>query len=509
MNAKRFSRPIVASTLTLSALLASVTAAEAAPVDDFIVETAPGVSAGRVVDREDIVKSLSGKAFRGALVELTAAEADNLSNEPGVLSVSRNEEVTISTGNPKPSRGSGGPEVSRLVDSWGLDRTDDFTGLDGDYTPPASGKGVHVYVIDTGINTAHPEFAGRTGDGMDAVRDGYGTDDCHGHGTHVAGTVASSKYGMATEATVHPVRVLGCQGSGTYAGVIEGINWVAANHEPHSIANMSLGGGRNEAVNSATEALVAQGVPTAVAAGNSADDACNYSPASAAGATTVGAVTDSDYDTDFSNIGTCLDLYAPGEGITSTNYEDPESSLTWSGTSMASPHVAGAMAVYWSSQPNSTGSQVAAAVVGQASENLITFPWGQHGSPNLLVNVEFDGQSPPVDPPVDPPVEPPVDDPNVVDPPVDPPVVDPAPSVERFRARMGKRHARLNWKGANATSFNVQMKRQGGKWAKSRSQTAVSARFRGLRPKTRYVFRVRAVSDSQTSPFAVTAGRTR
>lgn len=515
MNFTRLSRPIIASALTISGLAACMTAAEAATVDEYIVETAQGVAPTSVVDSWDVVQPLTGKAFRGALVRLTAAEARQLAGEPGVVSVSRNDEVTISEVDPKPMRSLDGPEVTRLAESWGLDRTDDLTGLDGDYTPPAAGAGTHVYVIDTGINTQHPEFSGRTGAGMDAVNDGNGTNDCHGHGTHVAGTVASSKYGMATEATVHPVRVLGCQGGGTYADVIEGINWVAANHESHSIANMSLGGSFSEAVNSATDALVAQGVPTAVAAGNSGDDACYYSPASAVDATTVGAVTDSDSDTVFSNIGTCLDLYAPGEDITSTNFEDPQSSLTWSGTSMASPHVAGAMAVYWSSKPDSTASQVTKAVMSQASEGLITFPWGQYGSPNLLLNVQFDGQEPPVDDPDDP--APPVDDSQpvppvlIVDPPAafDPPVVDPAPEVKRVRVRMGKRHARLSWTAVHQTSFDVQMKRKGGQWRKSRTRTAASARFKGLRRDTRYVFRVRAVSGSQSSPFALTAGRTR
>ena len=207
-------------------------------------------------------------------------------------------------------------------------------------------------MIDTGIRASHQEFAGRIGNGFTAITDGQGTNDCNGHGTHVAGTTGGTTYGVAKQVTLHPVRVLSCSGSGSNSGVIAGVDWVTANHVKPAVANMSLGGGVSTALDNAVQNSIAAGVSYAVAAGNSNANACNYSPARAANAVTVGSTTSSDARSSFSNFGTCVDLFAPGSSITSAWYTSNTATNTISGTSMASPHVAGALALYLHDEPD-------------------------------------------------------------------------------------------------------------------------------------------------------------
>jgi serine protease len=275
--------------------------------------------------------------------------------------------------------------------TWGLDRIDQRgLPLDTNYTYHSSAYSVHAYILDTGIRTTHTEFGGRATGDFTAINDGYGAEDCNGHGTHVAGTVGGSTYGVAKSVNLHAVRVLGCSGSGTWSGVISGVDWVTANHIKPAVANMSLGGGANQAVDDAIRNSIAAGVTYAVAAGNgSGADACAASPARVPEALTVGSTTNGDQRSSFSSIGTCLDLFAPGSDITSAWSTADDATNIISGTSMATPHVAGVAALYLSVHHEATPAQVASAITSNAIANVVTDPGT--GSPNRLLNSGFVG----------------------------------------------------------------------------------------------------------------------
>lgn len=274
--------------------------------------------------------------------------------------------------------------------TWGIDRIDQRNlPLNQQYQYDTTASNVHVYVIDTGIRASHNDFGGRVGNGYTAISDGRGTDDCNGHGTHVASTAAGATYGVAKAARLHPVRVLGCNGSGTNSGVIAGMDWVASNHVKPAVANMSLGGGASTATDQAVQRMVNAGVTVVVAAGNESDNACNYSPARAAAAITVGSTTNTDARSSFSNYGSCLDIFAPGSNITAAWYTSNSATNTISGTSMASPHVAGVAALYLANNPNATPSQVTSAIINSATPNKVTNAGS--GSPNRLLYSLFDG----------------------------------------------------------------------------------------------------------------------
>jgi serine protease len=282
--------------------------------------------------------------------------------------------------------------------TWGIDRTDQRAlPLSGTYTYNTTAAGVHAYIVDTGVLLNHSQFSGRMGNGYDAVTSGGNANDCNGHGTHVAGTVGGTTHGIAKGVTIHPVRVLGCTGSGSNSGVIAGMDWVAANHVKPAVANMSLGGGASTATDDAVTRMVNAGVTVAVAAGNDNANACNYSPARAAAAITVGSTANNDSRSSFSNYGTCLDIFAPGTSITSAWYTSSTATNTISGTSMASPHVAGVAALYLAANPNATPAQVTSAITTAATPNVVT--GAQTGSPNKLLYAFFDGTPPPPPPP--------------------------------------------------------------------------------------------------------------
>ncbi|WP_220479163.1 S8 family peptidase [Marilutibacter spongiae] len=285
--------------------------------------------------------------------------------------------------------------------TWGIDRVDQRNlPLSGTYSYDTTASNVHAYIIDTGIRASHNDFGGRVSGGYSAINDGNGTNDCNGHGTHVAGTVGSATYGLAKAVKLHPVRVLGCDGSGSNSGVIAGMDWVAQNHVKPAVANMSLGGGASSTTDQAVARMVNAGVTVVVAAGNDNGNACNYSPARAASAITVGSTTSSDARSSFSNYGTCLDIYAPGSSITSTWNTSNTATNSISGTSMASPHVAGVAALYLAGNPNASPSQVTSAIVNNATPNKVSD--AKTGSPNLLLYSVFGGGNPDPDPDPDP-----------------------------------------------------------------------------------------------------------
>ncbi|GIH04456.1 serine protease [Rhizocola hellebori] len=320
-------------------------------------------------------------AVRGFSVTASQTQALQIAADPAVAFVEQNHTVHLTDTQPNPP-------------SWGLDRIDQRNlPLDQSYTYPNTASNVHAYIIDTGIRITHTNFGGRASYGADFIDNDAIADDCHGHGTHVAGTTGGSTFGVAKGVQLVAVRVLDCAGSGTFQQVIDGVNWVTANAVKPAVANMSLGGaGTNATLEAAVTASINSGVVFALAAGNSSSDACNFTPARTPAAITVGATDITDTRASFSNFGACLDLFGPGVNITSSWNLSDTATNTISGTSMASPHVAGAAALILGANPTFTAQQVRDAMVAAATPAKVINPGA--GSPNLLLFVGAGGPPP-------------------------------------------------------------------------------------------------------------------
>lgn len=306
------------------------------------------------------LKSRLTKVFNGAIADMTPAKAALLRKSSKILWVEEDKGVTTQTTvSPTPS--------------WGLDRIDQRTNVaTNSYSFATNGSGVTVYVIDTGIYTSHSQFNGRTRIGYDAF--GSNGIDTNGHGTHVAGTIAGSTYGVAPAASLVSVRVLDQSGAGSVSGVIAGIEWAIADHvSGPAVINMSLGAGKSASLESAVDRAFNDGITVVSAAGNSNVDACNTSPGgNKASGLTVGATTTTDARASYSNYGACLDLFAPGSGITSAGISSTSASAVMSGTSMAAPHVAGLAARYLSAATSASPSQVMTAIINASTPNVVT-----------------------------------------------------------------------------------------------------------------------------------------
>jgi subtilisin family serine protease len=320
------------------------------------------------------VKETFGAALNGYTATLSAGEARRLAADPAVATVEQNQTVRLT-------------DTTQSSAPWGLDRVDQTSlPLSGTYTyPDTAGGGVTAYVIDTGVRITHSQISGRASYGYDAVDGDSTAQDGNGHGTHVATTIAGSTYGVAKKAKIVAVRVLDNSGSGTTAGVIAGIDWVTGNHSGPSVANMSLGGGASTSLDNAVANSIASGVTYAVAAGNNGASASSYSPARVGAAITVGATTSTDAKASYSNYGSVLDVFAPGSSITAGWNTSDTATNTISGTSMATPHVAGAAAVYLAGHTSATPAQVATALVNGATTGKVTSPGS--GSPNRLLKI--------------------------------------------------------------------------------------------------------------------------
>ncbi|MEY2228017.1 MULTISPECIES: S8 family peptidase [Streptomyces] len=385
--------PVAAGTASSSAAAPEptpaplVASANAVP-GQYIVTLDKGVDAVKLAKTLGVKPTFTyGTALNGFAVPLTPLQLTIVRNALGVKSVEEDTKVSA----PSSRSRDDGASTLGVASSWGLDRIDQKTDWDkdngkgdGSFTVNGNGAGVTAYILDTGIDYTHTEFGSRATFGYDAMPDAATQQglDCNGHGTHVAGTVGGKTYGVATKVSLVGVRVLGCDGQGSYAGMIAGLDWVAKNAKKPAVLNGSLGGSLSKALNDAATALSDAGVLPVLAAGNDAKDACQVSPASADRVVTVAASNRYEEETSFSNWGTCVELYAPGEEIVSAKLGG--GSRTESGTSMAAPHVTGVAALYLQEHPTETPGAIAEFIEEETTKDVLSKV--SKSSPNQLLN---------------------------------------------------------------------------------------------------------------------------
>ena len=390
MTRFRAARTRLVAALAISATATAVMTGQASAAEGTVVTAANAIPGSYIVTFKEsalstrsLVGALASRhgvsvehtyehAVRGFSGTMSPQAARRLAADPAVALVEQNAPVQLAA-------------TQSPVPSWGLDRIDQRSRpLDNSYSYTSTGSGVTAYIIDTGIRTSHRDFGGRASWGTNTVGDGNNS-DCNGHGTHVAGTVGGTAHGVAKSVRLIAVKVLSCSGSGSWAGVIAGVDWVTGHHTSGpAVANMSLGGsGSNSSLESAVRRSISDGVTYAIASGNSNSNACNFTPARVGEAITVNASTNTDARASFSNWGTCTDIFAPGQNITAPWHTSDTATNTISGTSMAAPHVAGAAARLLSTNPGLTPAQVASSLTSTATPNVITNPGT--GSPNRLL----------------------------------------------------------------------------------------------------------------------------
>ncbi|MGW1974038.1 S8 family serine peptidase [Streptomyces sp. NPDC001889] len=379
----------IAATIGGTALTASFAGASAPPEGTVHGTGAAGAVSGSYIvmldekaDKRELAKEYGGELRRDytssingfSATGLSETEAKRLAADPAVAKVVQNKKFSISATQTNPP-------------SWGLDRIDQTaTAGDRAYTyPDGGGAGVTAYVLDTGVRVTHRDFQGRASNGFDAIDNDTVAQDGNGHGTHVAGTIAGASHGVAKKARIVAVRVLDNRGSGTTEQVVAGIDWVTKNRKGPSVANMSLGGGADVALDTAVRKAIASGVAFGVAAGNESSDASRVSPARVPEAITVASTTRTDAQSSFSNFGRAVDLYAPGSDITSAWHTSDTGTRTISGTSMAAPHVVGVAALHLAARPGATPAQIARALTDGATPGKVSN--STPGTPNKLLKL--------------------------------------------------------------------------------------------------------------------------